>query len=352
MEGLLQKLFAGLVITALVIQSSEDNYFFYVAPNLSLYPNCRYSQSCITFKDLLRYYWHISDSNFILIFLKGNHTPTRQLNLDNYPYYDTFQSNFTMVGESAEAIIYGIEITIAFAGNLHIENLTLTKGRLKVLEPTQGRLSSVTFVDVAVHITMDSTELVRLHNCKFLSGESRLTLYTSQVAFAGKPFFDVHFAPFKPAHRYWFGVLLLARGMLLIIFSSSYATPNNTNLLLLLITILILLLYMAIVQPYKNKRILVFQSSFFAKILFLGMFVAYAQTYNNQPTLKITAAGISVGVAFVQFCGIIIHSTVVLCHCKKNNTHGNNAHVRLEEEPELEKDFSANYRDSIISDSL
>ena len=29
-----------------------------------------------------------------------------------------------------------------------------------------------------------------------------------------KPFFDVHFAPFKPAHRYWFGVLLLARGIL------------------------------------------------------------------------------------------------------------------------------------------
>ena len=88
-----------------------------------------------------------------------------------------------------------------------------------------------------------------------------------------KPFFDVHFAPFKPAHRYWFGVLLLARGILLVIFSSSYATPKNTNILLLLITILLLLLYMAIVQPYKNKIILIFQSSFLVNILFLGMFV-------------------------------------------------------------------------------
>ena len=74
-----------------------------------------------------------------------------------------------------------------------------------------------------------------------------------------KPFFDVQFAPFKPAHHYWFGVILLARGILLVIFSSSYATPKNTNLILLLIIIITLFLYMAIVQPYMNKLFSLFK---------------------------------------------------------------------------------------------
>ena len=80
------------------------------------------------------------------------------------------------------------------------------------------------------------------------------------------------------------------------------------------------------------------------------MFVAYAQTQDNQHTLQITAVSISIGVIFIQFCGIIIHSIIGLCHCKENITHGNSA--LLEEKQGLEKAFSADYRDSIISDSL
>ena len=161
-----------------------------------------------------------------------------------------------------------------------------------------------------------------------------------------KPYFDAHFAPFKPAHRYWFGVLLLARGVLLVIFSFSYATPKNTNLLLLLTIIFVLLLYMAIVQPCK---ILIIQGSFFANILFLGVFVFYTKTHNNKHTLQTTAVSISIGAAFFQFCGIIIHNAIALCRCKKNNPCESIAH--FEREQEMDKEFSATYCDSIISDS-
>ena len=161
-----------------------------------------------------------------------------------------------------------------------------------------------------------------------------------------KPFFDVHFAPFKPAHRYWFGVLLLARGVLLAIFSSSFATPKNTNLLLLLTLVLILLLYMAIIQPYKNKVILIIQSSFLANILLLSAFVFYAKTHENKYTLRTTAVSISIGVTFLQFCGIIICNVIRLCYCIKRNSYRNRANFELEEE--LTENFSTNYRAHIM----
>ena len=160
-----------------------------------------------------------------------------------------------------------------------------------------------------------------------------------------QPYFDAHFAPYKPAHRYWFGVLLIARGILLAIFSSSFVTPKNTSLLLLLFVIIVLLLYMAIVQPYKNKLILIAQSSFLTNILFLGVVIFYAETHDNKHTLQTTTVGISIGVIFLQFCGIIICNAIRLC-CTKRNLYRNRAYFR--DEQELDTDFSTNYRDYIM----
>ena len=161
-----------------------------------------------------------------------------------------------------------------------------------------------------------------------------------------KPFFDVHFAPFKPSHRYWFGVLLLARGVLLIIFSSTFATPKNTNLLLLLIIVLTLLLYMATIQPYRNKCILIIQSSFLVNILLLSAFVLYAETHENKYTLQTTTTGISIGVAFLQFCGIIICNVIRLCCRAKYNSYKNK--INLEDKEEPTENFSTYYRAYIM----
>ena len=40
------------------------------------------------------------------------------------------------------------------------------------------------------------------------------------------PFFDTYFGPLKGEHRYWVGVLLLARGILLTVFA---ITPSNAT---------------------------------------------------------------------------------------------------------------------------
>ena len=165
-----------------------------------------------------------------------------------------------------------------------------------------------------------------------------------------KPFFDVHFGPFKLAHRYWFGVLLLARGLLLIIFSSSYATPQNTNLLLLLTLLLLLLLYMAIVQPYKNKVILIIQTSFLANLLLLSAFVLYTETMDDKKyTVQTIAVGVSTGIVFLQFCGIIACNIIRLCCCHKRcKLHRYRANFE-EDELELDEKFSTKYRAYVMS---
>ena len=126
-----------------------------------------HNQPCLTFDDLMRSYLEI-EGNFTLMFLKGYHMPTRQLSLHEHTIY---YSNWTMVGKSTEAIIYGTDLRFEFAGKLHIVNLTLTKGSFKLFEPTQARLSSVTLVDFALDIRY--ADLVHINNCKFLSGASR-----------------------------------------------------------------------------------------------------------------------------------------------------------------------------------
>ena len=101
----------------------------FVTPNLSPNPNCTYNQSCLTFDDLMRSYLEI-EGNFTLMFLKGYHTPARQLSLHKYTIY---YSNWTIVGKSIEAIIYGTDLRFEFAGKLHIVNLTPTKGSFNYL---------------------------------------------------------------------------------------------------------------------------------------------------------------------------------------------------------------------------
>ena len=165
-----------------------------------------------------------------------------------------------------------------------------------------------------------------------------------------KPFFDVHFTPFKLAHRYWFGVLLLARGLLLIIFSSSYATPQNTNLLLLLALVLLLLLYMAIVQPYKNKVVLIIQTSYLANLLLLSAFILYTETMDdNRYTVQTIAVGVSTGIVFLQFCGIIVCNIIRLCfRSKRCKLHRYRANFE-EDELELDEKLSTKYRTYVVN---
>ena len=162
------------------------------------------------------------------------------------------------------------------------------------------------------------------------------------------PFYDAHFAPFKSKHRYWFGLMLLTRGILLVLFASTVTIHQSIYLLIILIFGITLLLYVSIMQPFKSTIVLIIQNSSLANLVLLSGFLLYAQTRNkNEQTIQTIAAGISIGVVFIQFCGITLFNVVKLCRyniiwSRKSNVSGNDREMNEVNDD----DFLIEYHDS------
>ena len=135
------------------------------------------------------------------------------------------------------------------------------------------------------------------------------------------PVYDAYFAPLKSKHQYWFGVLLLTRGILLISFASTFGVSPNINLLNLSIAGIVLLFYMIITQPYKNRAVL-FQNGLFLTNLTLlsGCAIYVSHTHSHQLMLKTVIIGLSTGFAFLQFCGIVLYSAIAPRYSAKHHT--------------------------------
>ena len=124
------------------------------------------------------------------------------------------------------------------------------------------------------------------------------------------PVYDAYFAPLKTKHQYWFGVLLLARGILLISFASTFGISQSINLLFLSIVGIVLLFYMTLTQPYKSRALLLLHGSFLTNLTLLSGCAIYASqthAHGSRLTLKTVIVGLSTGFAFLKFCGIILY---------------------------------------------
>ena len=127
------------------------------------------------------------------------------------------------------------------------------------------------------------------------------------------PISDANTAPLKHKHQYWFGILLLVRGVLLLIATSSFGIPYAINLLILLVFATLLLFYTNLMQVYKNSGNLLLDSSFNINLIILsGVFIlTYTQPHSER--LQTIAVGISTGCAFLQFCGIVLYMLIKQC---------------------------------------
>ena len=131
------------------------------------------------------------------------------------------------------------------------------------------------------------------------------------------PVYDAYSAPLKHKHQYWFGVLLLIRGILLVIFTSVFNISQNTTLLILLTFGVMLIFCIAALQPYNSTAVLILQTSFFVNLTLLSGFILYS-SQTSQPTLQAIAVGLSTGLAFQQFCGIVMYATIIPRCCSKD----------------------------------
>ena len=174
-----------------------------------------------------------------------------------------------------------------------------------------------------------------------------------------KPVIDAYFAPLKDQHHYWFGVLLLIRGVLLLISSLTVNINPAVSLFLLLVVATLLLCYMNYKQVYKRKSVLILESAFLINLLFLtgGTMYYYKDVGGGQ---RAALVYISIGIAFVKFCGIIVRSLLQVlpihkCRWQSDSMSQTNNIIDSEgtnvSQGTVSIQDSCQFRDSILEDA-
>ena len=145
------------------------------------------------------------------------------------------------------------------------------------------------------------------------------------------PFIEAYVGPLSASNQHWVGLLLLARFTLLVTFTFTYASNPDTSLLALVVVVVLLLsglsysgrLYNNANASFFPEVLLKYRSlleiSFLLNLAVVGVSVLYVHLDGNpkEDTRIIITA--SVGIAFVQFIGILLlhlYCTVKNVICK------------------------------------
>ena len=120
-----------------------------------------------------------------------------------------------------------------------------------------------------------------------------------------KPFFDAYTGPYRANHRYWTGLLLVVRILLLTSFSLNQSNNPTINLFIIIVftTTLLIWLYFTgwVYKSFLNNCLEVF----FLCSLSLTSTAALFELSNNSQSPTVIYA--STGTAFVVFVGIILY---------------------------------------------
>ena len=159
------------------------------------------------------------------------------------------------------------------------------------------------------------------------------------------PVFDAYFSPLKDKHQYWFGAMLLVRGILLLILTVTSIAKPTINVLVLLITMIFLVIIILIKNVYRRKKLKLLKSATLWNLIILTA----GTLYNWESIMvRMILLEVSIGITFAQFCVIVVLSLIKLCvsagwRCRRNqsydiiyeNINDDIAHERIED-PELE----------------
>ena len=120
-----------------------------------------------------------------------------------------------------------------------------------------------------------------------------------------KPFFDAYTGPYRARHRYWTGLLLLIRILLLVSFSLNHSNNPSINILIIGVTSTLLLLWLflsgGVFQSKINNRLEIF----FLCNLIITSFATQFERSNK--IFSPVVIHVSTGIAFVVFVGIILY---------------------------------------------
>ena len=140
---------------------------------------------------------------------------------------------------------------------------------------------------------------------QWLQAMSHLRLFSWVNSARLKPFMDSYHAPYKPKHRYWPGLLLVLRSILLLAFALNPQQDPSVNLISILVGAGILQLWAWISGGiYKNWCLDALEGSFTLNMMVLGVATYHVQLSGGN---QLKVGHTSVSIAFVTFIGIIVY---------------------------------------------
>ena len=135
-----------------------------------------------------------------------------------------------------------------------------------------------------------------------LQAISHLKLFSWVNSARLKPFMDSYHAPYKPKHRYWPGLLLVLRSVLILVFAFN---DPSINLLAIVVGVGILQLWAWVSGGvYKNWCLDALEGSFALNLIILGAATYYVDHINGN---KLAVWYMSVAIALVTFIAILAY---------------------------------------------
>ena len=125
-----------------------------------------------------------------------------------------------------------------------------------------------------------------------------------------KPLLDAYMGPYKDSCRYWTGMLLLVRVVLIVLFSS-FSNTNTVagpqlNLLFISIASTLLLAFTSALRPYKNKLLNKLEVFHLTILLILSLSNMYFSNLNTSKGPRTYIYSLLVGISFLVLFGVCI----------------------------------------------
>jgi hypothetical protein len=129
------------------------------------------------------------------------------------------------------------------------------------------------------------------------------------------PLFDAYTGPYKYKHRYWTGVLLLIRVIILMIFTLNQTNNPSINLITILVMSVALATYASYIGVYKSWPYNILEIISLLNSGFLSA-ISFYQLLNDGGLAATTS--VSISVAFITFTFILLfHATLQLKSSRK-----------------------------------
>ena len=138
------------------------------------------------------------------------------------------------------------------------------------------------------------------------------------------PVYSAYSSPLKDKHQYWFGAILLVRGVLLVLLTVTLVDNPKLNVFALFLFVAFLFYFIiSIKHVYKRLDVRVPESSTLLNLIILSSVTLYRWESTDS---KSNLLMVSIGITFAQFYVIVVWSLIKPClsagwRCRRDQNH-------------------------------